>query len=127
MNRRSQEVDLCQDESRDHQPRESLILTVNPADTKFYLIGSTRTTREPDSILARDRIPRNIGRTAERILLGGRRRSRRRCSGAGDNFGFVAEHYNHAPFGIELDHQVRPFVDHPDVVFGIDAHRVREL
>src|SRR5579862_8093222 len=73
------------------------------------------------------RIPRDIGRTAERILLGGRRRTRSRGDGASNNLGSMAEHHHHAPLRIELDDQVGPFVDDPDVVLGIDAHRVREL
>ena len=44
-----------------------------------------------------------------------------------DGLGASAQHHQDLAFGVELDDHVRPLVDGPDVVFGVDAHLVREL
>ena len=43
-----------------------------------------------------------------------------------DGFRPAAQHHHHAAFGIELDDHVDAFVDGPDIVLRIDAHRVGE-
>ena len=37
-----------------------------------------------------------------------------------------ADHHQHPALGVELDEHVGAFVDRPDVVLGVDAHRVGE-
>ena len=43
-----------------------------------------------------------------------------------DRFVLAAEHQGDQPLRVELHHHVRAFVDHPDVVFLVDADGVRE-
>ena len=47
-------------------------------------------------------------------------------AGTVDRFRLAAHRHHDAALGIELDDHVRSFVDDPDVVLWIDAHRVRE-
>src|SRR5213596_2216914 len=42
------------------------------------------------------------------------------------SFLLAAKHHRHAAFWIELDNHIRAFVDGPEVVLPIDAHRVCE-
>jgi hypothetical protein len=39
-------------------------------------------------------------------------------------FLLASEHHQDAAFGIELDHHVGAFVGDPDIVGGIDLHRM---
>src|SRR6185295_10076337 len=74
------------------------------------------------------RIPGDIGGLTEQAVDGGERRldvlpGLRLFLGG---FLAAAEDPEHAPGRIELDDHVRAFVDGPDVVVLVDAHRVRE-
>jgi hypothetical protein len=43
-----------------------------------------------------------------------------------DRFVLAPEHHGDQPLRVELHHHVRAFVDHPEVVFLVEADRVRE-
>ena len=74
------------------------------------------------------RIEGDIGRLPEAAVLGGLRRDWmfQRSGFFVGGFLLAAEHHGHAARWIELDDHVRAFVDHPDIVVLVDAHRMRE-
>src|SRR5262249_29097865 len=74
------------------------------------------------------RLPADIGRAAELVFLRGAiRRLRSDGQHAQNGERSPAEHHQHFAFGAEFDDHVRAFVDGPDVVVLIDAHRMGEL
>ena len=73
------------------------------------------TAATSDRAAAPPRPPRPRRRTAPRAAA--RAHSNR--------FRLAAHHHRDAALLIELDHQARPAIDHPDVVLRIDLHRLR--
>src|SRR5436190_342510 len=73
------------------------------------------------------RVPRNIGRTAEQVLVWRSRRWSWKFNGPGDSVRPVAKHHDHVAGGIELHDHVGALVDHPDVVLGIGVNRMRKF
>src|ERR1017187_4710474 len=73
-------------------------------------------------------VPGHIGRPIEYIGLRRRHGSSRsrRCRCAFHGFRPPAKKHDDAPFGVELDHHIRPLIDSPDVVPRIDPHRMSE-
>ena len=73
-------------------------------------------------------VPGHVGRPVERVRLV-RARVAALSAQVGElleRFGPAAERDDDAAGGVELDHHVRPFVDHPDVVVPVDADGMRE-
>ena len=72
-------------------------------------------------------VPRNIGWTAEQVLVGRSRRRSWKFNGPGDRIRSVAKHHDDVAGGIELHDHVGALVDHPDVVLGIGVNRMRKF
>ena len=115
-----------------------------PYFVEFRDAGVAESVGDKDVAL---RIPGDIGGSVEQIAgcaRSGKRRgassSARTASSTGprphhrpsaaacaneNRFRLAAQRHQHASVRRELDHQARQFIDHPDVVLRIDAHRFR--